>query len=150
MEQHRYTYSPFLPYGRLRQLLLAQCLISLLLLCTAAAPTNSRSLFVTDADMGIHTYDGIVEVLNHPVNVRMHLRFICNSDTSSSTAGSSNSPSGSSIDSSRTDSSSIGVEGFVSTYVITTKPPAWAPGAPHYVPWDIQQHLNISISSRCV
>jgi hypothetical protein len=131
----------------LEQLLLVQCLFSLLLLCTAAAPTDSRSLFVTDADMGIHTYNSLVEVSNHPVNVRLHLRFICNQDTGS-TAGSSGNPS--SIDSSRTDSSSIRVEGFVSTYVITTKPPAWAPGAPHYVPWHIQRHLNISISSKWV
>lgn len=115
----------------------------LLLLDAAAAPpatdSSRRSLFVTDADMGIHTYNSIVELDQHPINVRVHLRFLCSQQPSSSTQpGSGDNGS----------SGNIAVEGFVSTYELTTQPPAWAPARPHYVPWQTRQHLDISINSR--
>lgn len=121
--------------------------IPLLLLdaaAAAAAPitdsSSKGSLFVTDADMGIRTYNSIVELDQHPINVRVHLRFLCSQQPSSS----STQPGSGDNDS----SGSIAVEGFVSTYELTTQPPAWAPARPHYVPWQTRQHLDISINSR--
>jgi hypothetical protein len=133
-------------------LLLLQCLFSHVLLSVAANPLGNP-LFVTDADMGIDTYDSIVEIAKHPVNVRTHLRFLCPQGPGSSTQGSNKQPGDSSTHLSSTDSSSsqqdvINVEGFVSTYVLTQQPPPWSKSQPHYAPWQVQQHLNISISSR--
>jgi hypothetical protein len=144
-----------LPIGFRNQLvlLLLQCLFSHVLLSVAANPLGNP-LFTTDADMGIDTYDSIVEIGKHPVNVRAHLRFLCPQDHPSSTPGGKQQPGGSSMHLSNTDSSSssqqdvINVEGFVSTYVLTQQPPPWSKSQPHYAPWQVQQHLNISISSR--
>lgn len=137
----KYTVNRLKPCNR-KQLFLLHCLFSLVLLSTAA-PTDSSSLFTTDADMGIYSYDSIIEVAQRPVDVRIHLRFLCNKQQSSSTESSG---TGSSDDCSL--DSSISVEGFVSTYPLTDQPPAWSAATPHYVPVQVQQHLSISISSR--
>jgi hypothetical protein len=95
--------------------------------------------------MGVYTYDTIIEVSGHPVNVRLHLRFMCDGDTSSGSAWGS---STSYTHSSSSSSGSISIEGFVSTYLLTTKPPPWAAATPHYYPLDILHRVNVSISSR--
>lgn len=134
--------------------LLAVLHFSLLLVLSAAAHVPlpapiDKNIFVTDADMGVYTYDTIIEVSGHPVNVRLHLRFMCDGDTSSGSAwGGSTSYTQGSSSSSSSISSSISIEGFVSTYLLTTKPPPWAAATPHYYPLDILHRVNVSTSSR--
>jgi len=130
----------------MKQVVLVQYLLSLALLC--AASQANHPLLVRDADMGIHTYDSVVNIGAQLLDIRIQLRFLCNKQQDSSSG------SGSPQDTAVTSSSSswaneVTIEGFVSAFPVNDKPPPWSPIAPHYVPPNVRQQLNISIISRC-
>jgi hypothetical protein len=122
-------------------------LLSVTAAVAAATTLAHKNMFITDADMDIHTYDTLVDVSDHPANVRIHLRFICEGPVSSGSVGVASTGKTESSSSS-TSSSSIRVHGFASAFPLTEQPPRWAPANPHFVPMDIQRHLNVSISSK--
>jgi hypothetical protein len=129
----------------------AAVLLVLFFLCapaSAAAGSKARPLFITDARMGIHTYESIVQHKQRQVNIRVHLRFLCSQEheqRSGNSAGAGGGARGSSSDT----AGRVWVEGFVESHLIAAEPPAWAPNNPHFFAYQIQQLVNISISSRC-
>lgn len=133
----------------MKQVVLVQYLLSLALLC--AASQANHPLLVRDADMGIHTYDSVVSIGAQLLDIRIQLRFLCNKQQDSSSGnGSAQDTAVTSSSSSSSSENKVTIEGFVSAFPVNDKPPPWTPIAPHYVPPNIRQQLNISIVSRWV
>lgn len=110
--------------------------------------------------MGIHTYNNVVQIGKQPAHIRIQLRFFCNGGRAQSAANSTEAVDVSSSSSSKSSFSShnskpaaavgdvVAVEGFVSAFALTDKPPRWSPNACHYGPLNIRHLVNISIHSR--
>lgn len=115
-----------------------QCLCLLMIPCFAL---TERPLLITDADMGISTYNDIVKIFDKHFNVRVHLRILCR-DLDINSSGSTD-LSLSTGSTSSGEGLMISAHGYVFVYPLQNRTRDWAPDHQHYVADEVQQYLRL-------